>query len=88
MRCLVISAAFSEAQGNVIQREPRYGAPSSEKTEFRILYDERALYIGVWVWDSDPSGIMGTEMKRACCSARTRRQIAIARDQDDILARR
>ena len=56
--------ALAPVQGNFVQREPRYGAPSSEKTEFRILYDERALYIGVWVFDSDPSGIMGSEMKR------------------------
>lgn len=56
--------ALAPAQGNFVQREPQYGAPASEKTEFRILYDERALYIGVWVWDSDPEGIMGSEMKR------------------------
>ena len=56
--------ALAPAQGNFIQREPRFGAPSTEKTEFRILYDDRALYIGVWVWDSDPAGIMGSEMKR------------------------
>ena len=56
--------SLAPAQGNFIQREPSFGAPSSEKTEFRILYDEKTLYIGVWVWDSDPSGIMGSEMKR------------------------
>jgi len=52
------------AQGNFIQREPQYGTPSSEKTEFRILYDDKTLYLGVWVWDSDPSGILASEMKR------------------------
>lgn len=58
--------AWSQApvQGNFIQREPHFGAPSTEKTEFRILYDERALYIGVWVFESDPAAIMGSEMKR------------------------
>ena len=55
---------LAPAQGNFIQREPSYGAPSSERTEFRILYDDRSIYIGVWVWDSDPGGIMGSEMKR------------------------
>ena len=55
---------LAPAQGNFIQREPQFGAPSSEKTEFKILYDERTLYIGVWVWDSEPAGIMGSEMKR------------------------
>jgi hypothetical protein len=56
--------SLAPAQGNFIQREPRFGAPSTERTEFRILYDDRMLYFGVWVWDSDPSGIMGSEMKR------------------------
>jgi hypothetical protein len=56
--------SLAPAQGNFIQREPQYGKPASEKTEFRILYDDKTLYIGVWVWDSDPSGIMGSEMKR------------------------
>lgn len=56
--------ALAPAQGNFIQREPSFGAPASEKTEFRILYDDKTLYIGVWVFDSEPSGIMGSEMKR------------------------
>jgi len=56
--------ALAPVQGNFVQREPSYGAPSSEKTEFRVLYDDKMLYIGVWVWDSDPDGIMGSEMKR------------------------
>jgi hypothetical protein len=52
------------ASGNFVQREPDYGAVSTEKTEFRILYDDRKIYFGVWLWDSDPAGIMGNEMKR------------------------
>ena len=56
--------SLAPVQGNFIQREPSYGAPASERTEFRILYDDKTLYIGVWVWDSDASGIMGSEMKR------------------------
>lgn len=55
---------LAPAQGQFIQREPQYGAPSSEQTEFRVLYDDKTLYLGVWVFDSDPSGIMGSEMKR------------------------
>lgn len=56
--------ARAPVQGNFIQREPNYGAAATERTEFRILYDERSLYFGVWVWDSDADGIMGSEMKR------------------------
>jgi hypothetical protein len=55
---------LAPAQGNFIQREPGYGQPSSEKTEFRVLYDDKTLYLGVWVWDSDPAGILASEMKR------------------------
>ena len=51
-------------RGNFIQREPRFGMPATEPTEFRVLYDDRTLYFGVWVWDSDPDGIIGSEMKR------------------------
>lgn len=56
--------ALAPAQGNFLQREPSYGQPSTEKTEFRVLYDDNTLYIGVWVWDSFPEGIMGSELKR------------------------
>lgn len=56
--------SLAPVQGQFVQREPDYGKPSSENTEFRILYDDKTLYIGVWVWDRDPAGIMGSEMKR------------------------
>ncbi len=56
--------ALAPVQGNFVQREPDYGRPSSEKTEFRVLYDDKTIYLGVWVWDSDASGILASEMKR------------------------
>src|SRR5688572_22108753 len=40
------------------QREPTEGQPVSERTEVRILHDEEALYIGAWLYDSDPAGIV------------------------------
>ncbi len=40
------------------QREPLEGEPASERTEVRILYDSRALYVGVWAWDSSATGII------------------------------
>ncbi|MCA1583498.1 MAG: carbohydrate binding family 9 domain-containing protein, partial [Acidobacteria bacterium] len=51
-------------QGNFVQREPSFGQPATERTEFRVLYDDRRIYFGVWMWDSDASGILGNEMKR------------------------
>ena len=29
-----------------------------------MLYDDKTLYLGVWVWDRDPAGILASEMKR------------------------
>jgi hypothetical protein len=50
--------------GKFYQREPHYGQPSSEKTEFRILYDDQKIYFGVWLWDSDAARIFASEMRR------------------------
>jgi len=59
-------AAWSRAtaQGNFIQREPDVGRPATQKTEFKILYDDRHLYIGVWAFDTEPERIVASEMKR------------------------
>ena len=56
--------SLAPVQGNFVQREPDYGQASTEKTEFRVLYDDKTLYLGVWVWDSDAAGILASEMKR------------------------
>ena len=40
------------------QREPSEGQPVSERTEVRIVYDDAALYIGAWLFDADPAGIV------------------------------
>ncbi len=34
------------------QQQPNEGAPPTQRTEVRILYDERALYIGARMYDS------------------------------------
>ena len=50
--------------GDFVQFDPMDGAPMTERTEFRILYDDKALYIGVWAYDSDPSKILARVMTR------------------------
>ncbi len=47
-----------------IQREPMDGDPASEPTEVRILQDADALYVGVWLHDSDAAGITTGESIR------------------------
>ncbi len=38
------------------QQQPHEGAPASQRTEVRVLYDERALYIGARMYDSLGAG--------------------------------
>jgi hypothetical protein len=50
--------------GGFVQRLPQDGAPASEPTEVRVLFDDRAVYVGVWLWDSNPAGIVAGERVR------------------------
>ena len=47
-----------------IQRESREGEPSTERTEVRVLTDGQALYIGAWLYDREPHGIVAGEKLR------------------------
>ena len=46
------------------QREPYEGQAPTEKTEVRILYTRRAVYFGIHCYDSEPSRIIATELRR------------------------
>jgi len=50
--------------GNFLQREPYEGRTPTEKTEVRILYTEREVYFGITCFDSNPKGIISTELRR------------------------
>ena len=39
------------------QRVPFDGQPASERTEVRVIFDEEALYVGVWAFDSQADAI-------------------------------
>lgn len=59
-------AAWSSAPAldGFIQREPDDGAPASEPTVARVLFDAEALYVGVWLHDSSPESIVRGEAIR------------------------
>jgi hypothetical protein len=59
-------AAWAQAQpmGALTQSEPDEGAPPTEPTEVRILYDESHLYFGIRCFDREPGGIAATKMGR------------------------
>src|SRR6266849_10020515 len=46
------------------QREPNEGESPTEKTEVRILYKRHAVYFGIHCYDSEPSRIVATELRR------------------------
>ncbi len=49
---------------NFTQRELNEGQPATEKTQVAVVYTDKALYIGVWCFDSEPQKIIAKEMKR------------------------
>lgn len=55
---------LAPAVSDFFQREPMPGAPVSERTEVRFLVDREAIYVGAWLWDRDPGGIIPGERIR------------------------
>ena len=53
-----------EPYSTFTQTDPIEGAPASERTEVRILYDKTNLYVGVICFDSDPSKIVVSQSRR------------------------
>ncbi len=58
--------AWQEAEPvtGFVQRELHEGAPITERTEVRIVTDGEALYVGAWLYDTDPRGIVAGEKVR------------------------
>jgi hypothetical protein len=46
------------------QREPYETQPATERTEVRVLYTSHEVYFGIACFDSDPRGIVATELRR------------------------
>ena len=54
----------AEAIENFTQVDPVEGAPPTQRTVMRLLYDENNLYIGVRCHETDPSLIIARDMTR------------------------
>ena len=50
--------------GGFLQLEPTAGAPSSERTDLWIAFDDTAMYVSVRAWDAQPDRWILTEMRR------------------------
>jgi hypothetical protein len=53
-----------EWAGDFVQREPHEGKPPTEPTSFKILYDEKNLYVAIRAHDSEPEKIVGRLARR------------------------
>ena len=49
---------------NFLQRDPDNGAPASEKTEVRVLFDRNRIVLGITCFDSEPDRLLGNQMQR------------------------
>ena len=47
-----------------VQLRPSPGAAATQRTEARVLYDDEALYVGMRLFDADPSGIAAQLARR------------------------
>jgi len=47
-----------------VQQEPNEGAPATERTEVRVLYDGSSLFVAVHAFDTQPDQVIATEMRR------------------------
>ena len=63
---LIDDAAWELAEPitDFVQAEPLQGMSASERTVVRILYDQRAIYVGVILYDSEPDQILASDSRR------------------------
>jgi hypothetical protein len=56
--------ASAEKQGGFTQRFPKDGDKPTQDTRFAVLYDDDAIYVGVWCDDTEPEKIRRTLTRR------------------------
>ncbi|MEO7135112.1 MAG: DUF5916 domain-containing protein [Vicinamibacterales bacterium] len=59
-----LSWAGAPLANKFVQNDPREGEPATYDTEVRMLYDDRALYIGVFAKDPEPGSIIVNELRK------------------------
>jgi len=59
-----LSWAAAPVATNFVQNDPREGEPATFETEVKLLYDNRAIYIGVFAKDPAPAEIIINELRK------------------------
>lgn len=54
----------AQPAGGFLQSSPKENVPHSQRTEFRVIYDDDALYIGVWCFDTGVKDLVALTMER------------------------
>ncbi len=52
------------AFGGFTQRDPDVGAPATHPTEFRVVYDDARIYVGIWAFEPHEGAIIASELER------------------------
>jgi len=55
---------LAKPAGEFLEKNPGQNIPHAQRTEFRVVYDDNALYIGVWCFDTEPKRIIAHNMER------------------------
>jgi len=58
------SWAAAPVAKDFVQNDPREGQPATYDTEVKLLYDDRALYIGLFARDPEPGLIIVNELRK------------------------
>ena len=54
----------AKPMADFLQQEPYQGRRATERTVVRILYTQTEIYFGIACYDSDPAGIVATQLQR------------------------
>jgi hypothetical protein len=68
------------------QNFPDEARPPSQRTELYVAYDDRALYIGIRAWDTDPRGIVERLTRRDRDTDADKIQVDISSKNDRLTA--
>lgn len=71
-----------------VQSQPDPGAPATERTEVRILYDDEALYLAVVNWDSETGNLIVKSLEQDFPNQSTRDADIFSLTLDTFLDRR
>ena len=52
------------AMGAFLQRDPHEGDPLSERTEVKIVYTSKSLFVAIRCFDAEPARVLATELRR------------------------